>query len=133
LGEGKGYFGKVVEAGFHQRSIRLVSSGQVDASAVDSHVLSLALRAKPELARRLRVIDTLGPSTIQPVVAARRLPEDLKADLRAGLLEMNDDPKAREHLSRGLVDRFVAVTDSTYDDIREMLAAAEAADFLTLR
>src|SRR5580765_6548252 len=67
LGETNGYFGSVVEAGWHERSIRLVCSGEVDGSAIDSQVLALTLRDHPELAERLRVIDTLGPSTIQPV------------------------------------------------------------------
>jgi phosphonate transport system substrate-binding protein len=133
LGETHGYFSKVVEAGFHERSIRMVCEGEVDASAIDSHVLAIVLRDHPRLAPSLRVIDTFGPSTIQPVIAVRRLPEELRADLRAVLLEMADDPLARERLAQGLVERFVPVSDATYDDIRSMLAAAEAAAFLTIR
>jgi phosphonate transport system substrate-binding protein len=133
MGEGNGYFGKVVNAGFHERSIRLVCSGAVDASAIDSQVLAVALRDHPQLASLLRVIDSIGPSTIQPVVAAKRLPEVLKADLRAVLREMGDDPAARDGLARGLVERLVPVSDSNYNDIREMLAAAEGAGFLTIK
>ncbi len=140
MGETGGFFGRVVEAGYHQRAIRLVAAGagsaedeRVDASAIDSQVLAVELRDHPELAARLRVIDVLGPSTIQPVVAARRLPDRLKADLRAALLAMGDDARYRPRLAHGLVDRFVAVEDGTYDDIREMLAAAEERSFLTLK
>jgi phosphonate transport system substrate-binding protein len=133
LGETNGYFGKVIQAGFHERSIRLVASGEVDASAIDSQVLAVAFREYPELASQLRVIETLGPSTIQPVVASRRLPAALRSDLRAALVELADDPAARPHLEHGLVERFAAVDDSDYDDIRAMLAVAEAAGFLTLR
>jgi phosphonate transport system substrate-binding protein len=133
LGETDGFFGKVVRAGWHERSLRLVAAGEVDASAIDSQVLAVALRDHPELAERLRVVAVLGPSTIQPVVAARRLPETLRAELRAVLLDLADDAEGRAHLAHGFVERFAAVDDSDYDDIREMLAAAEAADFLTLR
>jgi phosphonate transport system substrate-binding protein len=133
LGETNGFFGRVVGSGWHERSIRMVCAGQVDASAIDSQVLAVALRDSVELAARLRVIDTLGPSTIQPVVAARRLSTRLKADLRAVLLEMSADPSARDALAHGFVERFLPVCDATYDDIRAMLAVAEAADFLTLR
>jgi phosphonate transport system substrate-binding protein len=133
MGETNGYFGKVVEAGWHERSIRMVAAGEVDASAIDSHVLALALRDHPEIASCLRVIDTFGPSTIQPVVAVRRLPARLRADLRAVLLEMADDPVARDRLRLGLVERFVPISDASYDDIRAMLAAAEAAAFLTIK
>jgi phosphonate transport system substrate-binding protein len=133
LGETDGYFGKVVEAGWHERSIRLVCSGEADASAIDSHVLAVEARDHPELFARLRVVETLGPSTIQPVVAARRLPDWLKADLLQVLLSLGDDPVARDCLHRSCVERFVPVTDAAYDDIREMLAAVESAEFLAIR
>jgi phosphonate transport system substrate-binding protein len=132
LGETRGYFGKVVQTGWHERSIRLVAAGEVDASAVDSQVLAVALREHPELAERIRVIAALGPSTIQPVVAARRLSAQLKSALRTVLVELADDAAGRAQLAQGFVERFVAVDDADYDDIRDMLAAAEAAAFLTL-
>jgi phosphonate transport system substrate-binding protein len=132
-GETNGFFGAVVEAGWHQRAINLVCSGAVDASAIDSHVLEVALRDDPELVGRLRVIDTLGPSPIQPVVAADRLPQRLRAELRAVLLGLAAEEEARPHLARALVEGFAPVTDATYDPIRAMLAAAERANFLTLR
>ncbi len=132
-GETNGYFGRVVAAGWHEEALRLVAGNAVDAAAIDCHVLGVALRAQPELAARVRVIDTLGPSTIQPVVASRRLPHRLRAELRAFLLSLANDPAARPHLDRALVQGFEAVNDTSYDDIRDMLAAAEAADFLALR
>jgi phosphonate transport system substrate-binding protein len=133
LGETNGYFGRVVQAGWHERSIRLVHAGEVDASAIDSQVLAVTLREHPGLAAGLRVIDSLGPSTIQPVVVASWLPEGLKTDLQAVLLELGEDPAARAHLDHGLVERFVPVTDASYDDLRHMRAACVAASFLALR
>jgi phosphonate transport system substrate-binding protein len=121
------YFGKVITTGYHQRSIRLVSSGLADATSVDSQVLTLALVRRPELASQLRIIDSLGPSTIQPIVASRRLPKNLRRDMRAALTEMHQDPQARERLSEGLIDRFVPVSDGSYNDIRLMQATADAA------
>jgi phosphonate transport system substrate-binding protein len=132
-GETNGYFGRIVEAGWHEEALRLVACGEVDAAAIDCHVLAVALRAQPELAARIRIIDALGPSTIQPVVAARRLPRQLRNDLRAFLLNLANDPVARPHLDRALVQGFQAVNDASYSDIRTMLAAAEAAGFLALR
>jgi phosphonate transport system substrate-binding protein len=132
LGWPGGFFGRVVEAGFHQRSIDLVRSGAVDASAVDCHVLALALRDAPGLGRELRIIDSLGPSTIQPVVVGAWLPEGLRDGIRQALVEMADDAQARPWLDQGLLARFVAVDDSAYDDVRRMRAACAAAGFLTL-
>jgi phosphonate transport system substrate-binding protein len=133
LGETNGFFGKVVEAGWHERSIQLVASGEVDASAIDSQVLEATLRDQSELRVQLRVIASLGPSTIQPVVVSRRLPDRLKEELRRVLLELGDDPVARECLGRGSVERFVRVADGNYQDVREMRDACAAANFLTLR
>jgi phosphonate transport system substrate-binding protein len=133
LGETEGFFGQVVKSGWHERSVRLVASGKVDASAIDSHVLSLLFRDYPRLSRRLRVVAMLGPSTIQPVVASRRLSRALRADLHGVLVEMAQSPTAREHLGRGLIERFVSVSDSHYDDIRGMLQEVETAGFTSLR
>jgi phosphonate transport system substrate-binding protein len=133
LGETNGFFGEVVEAGWHERSIRLVASGEVDASAIDSQVLAVELRDNPELAQRIRVIETLGPSTIQPVVVARRLPEELKAAVRDVIVGLGDTNGAEAHLRRGFVRRFVPIGDADYEDLRQMRAACAAANFLNLR
>ncbi|MBY0527129.1 MAG: PhnD/SsuA/transferrin family substrate-binding protein [Gemmataceae bacterium] len=120
MGETNGYFGRVVQAGWHERSIQMVCDGAVDASAIDSQVLAVAVRDEPELGGRLRVIDTLGPSTIQPVVVSRRLPEAVKDAIQSELLLLGDDPVAQRSLTHGFIQRFVAVTDESYDDIRAM-------------
>ena len=133
MGETSGFFGKVVEAGFHQDSIRMVAEGEIDASAIDSQVLEVELRDHPELADRIRVIDSLGPSTIQPVTVARRLPAPLRDEIRKALLDMGDHPEGRKALHLGMVRRFVPADDGSYADIVEMLEACEAAGFTELR
>jgi phosphonate transport system substrate-binding protein len=133
MGETNGFFGQVVCAGWHQRAIRMVCDGEVDASAIDSQVLAIELRDHPELATQLKIIDVLGPAAIQPVVMAHALPDSLKADVQAVLLAMGDDPAGRHQLAYGFVERFAAVSDADYDGIRVMLAAAEAIDFMVLR
>lgn len=133
LGETHGFFGEVVEAGFHEEAIRLVAAGEVDASAVDSQVLAVALRDDPALRESLRVVEALGPSTIQPVAVSRRVPHELREEIRRVLTTMHEDPALRARLALGLVERFVAVGPEDYHDIRRMLAACEAAGFMTVR
>ncbi len=133
MGETRGFFGRVVEAGFHQDSIRMVADGEIDASAIDSQVLEVELRDHPELAERIRVIDSLGPSSIQPVTVARRLPDRLRREIQKTLLEMGDHPEGRRALHLGMVRRFVPADAKSYADIEEMAAACEAAGFMELR
>lgn len=133
MGETRGFFGAVVAAGFHQRALRMVARGRVDASAIDSQALAIELRDHPDLAARVRIIATLGPATIQPIVAARHVPAVLRDDLRMALCALGDDPGLRAAFDHGYIARFVPIEDAAYGDIRAMVAAAEAADFLTLR
>ncbi|SRR5579883_3482129 len=132
MNEDRDYFGRIIQTGWHERSIRLVHAGQVDASAIDSHVLALTLHDHPELADGLRIIDTLGPSTIQPVVVASWLSQELKADLRSILLEMHSDPEAQAVLFGRQVESFTAITDEDYDDLRDMRSACVAAGMTQL-
>jgi phosphonate transport system substrate-binding protein len=133
MGETAGYFGEVIEAGYHEVSIRMVADKEVDASAIDSQVLAVALRDDPGLERRVRVIDALGPSTIQPVAVSKRVPADIREQIRGALLAMGDDPSCRARLQQGLVERFVAVHSSDYDDIRMMVQTCEDAGFTELK
>jgi phosphonate transport system substrate-binding protein len=133
LGETHGFFGEVVEAGFHETSMRMVADGEVDASAIDSQVLAVALRDDRSLARSLRIIDALGPSTIQPVAVSKRVPVAQRREIQDVLTTMHEDLKVRERLARGMVDRFVPADASSYADIRRMLEACETAGFMELR
>lgn len=132
MGERRGFFGKVVQVGFHQQAIRMVGAGQIDAAAIDSQVLEIELRDHPALAKKVRVIEALGPSTIQPITAATRLPPALITHMQGILSEMHHDPSAQACFDYGLIKRLVAVNDRDYDDIRQMLAFCENANFMTL-
>ena len=133
LGETRGYFGRVVDAGTHQGSIEMVLDGTIDASGIDSTVLEREMARRPELGAALRTITTIGPSPIPPVVVARGLDPALKARLRDLFLGMSADPAGRVLLVEGRMAGFVPVRDADYEPIREMVRRAEAAGFLTLR
>lgn len=133
LGETHGFFSKVIRAGYHEEAIRLVASGEADGSAIDSQVLAVAMRENPALARELRIIAALGPSTIQPVAVSRRLPPELREQVTEVILSLHNNPVTRERLSLGLVDRFVRVGPESYDDVRAMLNACAAASFRALK
>ncbi len=133
LGETTGFFGRTEPSGAHQKSIQMVLDGRVDASGIDSTVLELEMKHRRELAEALRVVESIGPCAIPPVVVTARRPAAVKGRLREVFLTMHEDPEGRAILADGLLARFVPARDSDYDPIREMLRRAEAAGFLTLR
>lgn len=131
IGEGPGFFGRVVEAGFHSEALRMVADGRVDAAAIDSQVLAIELRDWPELAGDVRTIGTMGPSTIQPVVASRsRLSRADRGTIVDALVGLGDDPRARPLMDAAFVERFVAIDGTGYDDIRRMLRQVQGAGFI---
>ncbi|HEY3058810.1 MAG TPA: PhnD/SsuA/transferrin family substrate-binding protein [Chloroflexota bacterium] len=114
------FFGSVCTSGAHERSLDWILNGTVDASAIDSTVLETELRQRPELHQRVRVVSTLGPSPIPPLVVSRALPLRLREDLRAAVLTMDTTPHGRAVLAEGVMHRFVEVHDADYDPIRLM-------------
>lgn len=124
LGETAGFFGSAVESGAHQRSLRLIADGAIDASAIDSTVLEAELAREPRLARQLRVIGTLGPSPMPPWVLHRALAPQLRAAIRGALLEMHADTSGRDILAQWGIARFAPVSDAHYDPIRTMARQA---------
>jgi len=133
IGETNGFFSEVTEAGFHETSIRLVAAGQIDASAIDSQVLSVEMRRHPEVTENVEVIDALGPSTIQPVAVSKRFDKAFREEVRRALLEFHDTRPGREILATGGIERWVAVGPSDYDDIRRMVGVCEEAGFMEVR
>ncbi len=125
LGEARGYFGRVVQAGSHLRAMEMVLAQQVDASAIDSTVLELELAKRPELSEQLRIIETLGPSPIPPWVTTKSVPPDLRDAIRRVFWEMHEDAEGQALLAAGQMARMAPVRDGDYDPIREMARLAE--------
>ena len=133
IGETSGFFGEVIEAGFHETSIEMVRNREIDASAIDSQVLSVALRDDPSLAEDIRIVDSLGPSTIQPIAITKRFGLELRSAIRAALVDLHDDPAVRPHLDHGLIERIAPIGPEDYDDIRRMLDECDRAGFNEIR
>ena len=133
LGLTDGFFGEVLRSGSHEESLRMVAAGKADASFVDSLVLEYDKAHGLGVASELRVIESVGPAGIPPVVVSHKVPDAMRRDLQRHLLAMHENPKGRAILDRALVQRFVAPGDSNYDDIRTMKQAADTAGFDTIR
>jgi phosphonate transport system substrate-binding protein len=125
MGERESFFGRVTFSGRHQESIRKVVDGEVDAAAIDSHVLGVERLRNPALAGQLRVIATFGPSTVPLVVATTGVPATLQARIAAALCELGADPESHRLLASGLIRRFTPIDDRAYDGIRQKMAAVD--------
>lgn len=133
LGLGDGFFGKVLRSGSHEESIRMVADGRADASFINGLVLEYDLAHGLGVATQVRVVESLGPSGIPPVVASAKMPAALREKLENVLVHMHEDPEGRRILDKALVQRFVHVDDTNYEDIREMARVAKAAGVEDIR
>jgi phosphonate transport system substrate-binding protein len=120
-----GFFGEIIASGAHQRSLALLLDGRIEATAIDSTVLEQELRLRPELARQIKIVETLGPSPIPPLVVSRTLAPGLRASLSRALQTMHTDPNGEVVLARASIKQFVPVTDADYSPIRTMARVAE--------
>jgi phosphonate transport system substrate-binding protein len=113
----------MLHSGSHLRSMDLVTEGRADAAAVDSNVLALRLAAEPALRGRIRVVESLGPYPIQPVVVRSDLEQWLKIALRDCISSWPNTARGREELSTlGLIG-FAPVDETHYEPERAALAA----------
>lgn len=114
------FFSKSIQAGSHERALRLLLRGKIDATALDSTVLETELSTNPELSRQTRVVESWGPSPIPPWVFHRSLDKKLVFELRNEMIQMSKDDEGKAILNHGRISGFVAVNDHDYDEIREM-------------
>ena len=126
LGLDERFFGSTIFSGAHLESLRLVLAGEVAATALDSIVLAYELHRYPELTAQLRVVASIGPSPIPPLVVARHVPEPLAAELRGAILAMHTNPAGQAALDVGLLAHFTEVNDADYDPIRQRLRTIRA-------
>ncbi|UBF30046.1 PhnD/SsuA/transferrin family substrate-binding protein (plasmid) [Kovacikia minuta CCNUW1] len=115
------FFGNAIQSGSHQRSIRWVVEGKADCAAIDSTVLEQECRLFPDLHQRLRVIESIGPCPMPPVVVAHRLGDDIIQQLQATLLK--SDTHLQTAMERMDIARYAAVKSEDYEAIAQMFEA----------
>ena len=125
IGENGDFFGKVVASGAHLSSLAMVLAGEVDAAAIDSTVLEMALREDPALSGQIRLIEALGPSPIPPWVIHKSVPAPLRHSIRQALTQMHLNSAGQDVLATGEMVRFETAVDAHYDSLRQMLHAAQ--------
>jgi len=105
------FFGDLRQAGSHLDSLRLLLSGEVDAAGIDSNALLYYLKQEGKC--NLRIIESLGPFPIQPVVIRSSINTDIKQAVRMALLNAHNR-FGTQFKSFGF-ERFIEANDVVYD------------------
>jgi phosphonate transport system substrate-binding protein len=124
------FFGNVVQSGFHQRSLRWIVDGKADCSAIDSTVLEQEFRDFPELAQHLRIVGTLGPTPMPPIIVAERLGAEQIATVQSALLHPDSD--VRVAMDKANIHSFAAVSTEDYRAIAHHYDAAIQAGYAVI-
>jgi phosphonate transport system substrate-binding protein len=120
LGAPESFFSRVYASGAHVNSIAFVAGGQATVSAVDSNALRFAVRRNPSLDRQLRLLESWGPSPVQPILVRSSLDPDIKASARETLLGLGEDPAWAPRLLEFGVRGFTSVDEASYLQMREV-------------
>lgn len=112
------FFRETIFTFSHDNSIKAVAEHLVDGASVDSLVYTYAVNKDPDLKKETKVIAEYGPYATPPVVVYPSLDPAVKDELKALLLNLDEDELGREILSELGIDRFVSLPDSAYDSVR---------------
>ncbi len=120
MGQTAVYFKTAIQSGAHATSLQMILNQEVDSAAIDSTVLDWMLHHHPELNAQIRIIERVGPSPIPPLVISKSVPQPIRQQIRHLLTHMHKNENGRQRLTIGHLNKFVTVTDTAYDGIRQM-------------
>lgn len=119
------YFSKVVYTGGHDLSTLAVKEGRVDAAFVATH------RFDNVVDRGLVKLDDFNVLWQSPVVPQdpfvyrTDLCPELREKIKSTFLGLSEDPTTKKFLANLKTEKFVAISDSAYDVVRQAEAAKE--------
>ena len=123
-GEGPEFFSSVRAVGSHHAALAAVEKGAADCAAIDSNTLLQERRRGVQ--RRVRVVASLGPFPVQPIVVSNQLPAARKQAIAGALLHMHTSEPGRAALERCGVRRLAPVSAADYEPERRLLARSGA-------
>lgn len=123
-------FGAVIGPLVRQRPVLdAVVDGRADVAAIDGYALDLLRRHAPEIAGRVRVIDSTIPAPSAPLVASPDASEDTCRALTGVLVAAHAAPEIRATLDELLLSRFVTAEPKDFDVFLDRERAAQAAGY----
>ena len=86
-------FQSITQSGSHRVSLENILEGRADAAAIDSHLLEVLMQQEERFRSGIKVIASLGPFPIQPLVSPK--PEEEVVSFRRALLnaKWGDEPE----------------------------------------
>ena len=120
------YFSRVVYTGGHDLSAVAVFEGQVDAAFVATHRLDNVLDRGIAKMEDYVVLWSSPVIPQDPFVVNGRLCPELVNQIQSAFLALGDNEEGRQYLQNVNASKFVAMTDSDYDIIRDLKAAKDA-------
>jgi phosphonate transport system substrate-binding protein len=113
-GDASAFFGETRAVGSHLAALEALLAGRADVAAIDSCTMVLQRRQRRSELAELRVLETLGPHPVQPVVARRQLDSGVRRALAEALLSAHLDEQLVGRLASFGVARFVSVSEADY-------------------
>jgi phosphonate transport system substrate-binding protein len=117
-GADRRFMSRLQHTGGHLNSLRELRRGTIDAAAIDAIVVALRWRQERALRTELRVVQSLGPWPIQPIIMPRRLP--------AAMGRLAATPERREARRRWQIAGVAPMANADFNVERAALARAKA-------
>lgn len=119
------YFSKVVYTGEHDKSTIAVYEKKVDAAFVATHRFDNVVERGLVKLEDFNVLWKSPPVPQDPFTYRGKLCDELKTAIRETFLTLQDHPEAKQFLENVSANKFVEMSDSDYDIIRELRKAKE--------
>lgn len=116
----KTFFKKIIYTYEHEESINAVLSGFVSGASIDSLVFEQFSEKFPDKAKKLTVVQKMGPFTASPIIAKATISQEHFHKLQKILNTMHLDAEGQTILSKLNLTRFDIPTTQKYEDVDAM-------------
>lgn len=108
------FFSKTIFTYAHDYSIQAVARNLVDGATVDGLVYNFLEHTSPEKVSSTKIIMKSKDFGIPPFVVQKGMNRELKNKLKSIMLNLHNDPKGKELLSKIMIDKFIEGNDELY-------------------
>lgn len=111
---GGDFFSELKISGSHETSLHMIRTGQAHVAAIDSVIVSLVARYRPEDMQGIRILGSTYRAPAPPFVVRVETPEDEVDKIRSALLDTINDPATEEYRQDMLLQGAIPATTDDY-------------------